>query len=78
MIKKDKSEKWSVVYGEMMPLFHLEDDPMPFEKENQALRNKHPELIDYRIYQDIAHNIHYEQPERFTANLINFLKKSLK
>jgi len=54
-----------------------EQDPMPFEKENQELKNQHPDYIDYIIYKDTEHNIHYEHPERFTKDVITFMKKSL-
>ena len=53
-----------------------ENDPMPFEKENQALQRKHPQWIDYIVYQNTAHNIHYQHPEKFTADLIRFMKQT--
>ncbi|KQR67333.1 hypothetical protein ASF92_16645 [Pedobacter sp. Leaf176] len=53
-------------------------DPMPFEKENQALKKQHPDYIEYIAYQDTEHNIHYAHPKRFTSDMISFLKKSLK
>lgn len=52
-----------------------ENDPMPFEKENQALHQKHSRLIEYIIYQNTTHNIHYQHPERFTKDLIRFMKR---
>ena len=124
LIKKNKSERWSIIYSEMMSLFHLENsqqflnltlrptkvpifaesmmmmepkiifrnldvpvlildpvsknDPMPFEKENQALKKQHPNYVEYIAYQDTEHNIHYAHPKRFTSDVISFLKKSLK
>lgn len=124
LIKKNKLEKWSIIYSEMMSLFNLGDsqqfleltlrpakvplfaksmvvmepkiifrnlnvpvlildpvskhDPMPFEKENQALKNQHPDRIEYITYQDTEHNIHYEHPKQFTLDVVTFLKKSLK
>lgn len=53
------------------------NDPMPFEKENLRLKRLHPGWIDYVVYQDTEHNIHYEHPKRFSADVITFLKKSL-
>jgi len=51
-------------------------DPMPFEKENEALKNAHPEKINYIVYPGIEHNIHYGQTEKFTRDVIRFLDKS--
>ncbi|WP_316742210.1 alpha/beta hydrolase [Pedobacter antarcticus] len=53
-----------------------ENDPMPFEKENQALQQKHPRWISYIVYQNTEHNIHYQHPERFTKDLIRFMKRT--
>lgn len=50
------------------------NDPMPFEKENKELKGEHPEMVDYIVYQDITHNIHYERPEQFTIDVISFMK----
>jgi pimeloyl-ACP methyl ester carboxylesterase len=52
-------------------------DSMPFEKENRALKSQHPGLVDYVLYEDTGHNIHYEHPERFTADVLRFMKKAL-
>ncbi|MBB5638504.1 pimeloyl-ACP methyl ester carboxylesterase [Pedobacter cryoconitis] len=49
-------------------------DPMPFEKENIALAMKFPKLIKRVEYPGIEHNIHYEQPEQFSKELIKFLE----
>lgn len=49
-----------------------DDDLFPFEKENKLLQEAHPELISYKIYENTGHNIHYEQPARFTKDLIDF------
>jgi len=48
-------------------------DPMPFEKENEALKKAHPEEISYIVYPGIEHNVHYAQPEKFTKDVIRFL-----
>ena len=123
LINKKESGKWSVVYGDMMSLFHLgnaqqflnlalrpslvplfarsmilmdpvmifrklhvpvlildpvsDDDPMPFEKENLALKDQHPGLMDHIVYEDTGHNIHYEHPERFTSDVVRFMRKVL-
>lgn len=53
-----------------------ENDPMPFEKENQALQQKHPRWISYIVYQNTEHNIHYQHPERFTKDLIRFMRRT--
>ena len=52
-----------------------QDDPMPFEKENEALKNVHPNYITYKVYPNTEHNIHYAHPEMFTKDLLDFLKK---
>ncbi|MBE9463542.1 alpha/beta fold hydrolase [Dyadobacter subterraneus] len=49
-------------------------DLFPFEKENQALKNKYPYLISHEIFEDTGHNIHYQRPEKFTDKLIAFLQ----
>ncbi|MDB4999150.1 MAG: hypothetical protein JWR76_227 [Mucilaginibacter sp.] len=54
------------------------DDPMPFEKENKALRDQHPQYIKYIVYFDTEHNIHYTHPQKFTADVIDFMKSSSK
>src|SRR5690606_930419 len=53
------------------------DDPMPFEKENRALKELHPDLIKHILYEDTGHNIHYEHPERFTRDVIHFMRDVL-
>ena len=55
-----------------------ENDPMPFEKENQALKKKHPKEIKCIVYPDTEHNIHYAHPEKFTKDQIKFLDHSSK
>ena len=51
-----------------------ESDLFPYEKENQKLKDKYPELITYKRYPDTGHNIHYERPEAFINDLSLFLK----
>lgn len=53
----------------------IENDFMPFEKENAALKRQHPEFITHKIYENTGHNIHYEQPKRFVQDLSDFLKR---
>jgi len=50
-------------------------DPFPFEKQNEALKDQHPTWIMHIIYQNTEHNILYEQPEKFTKDVIAFLQK---
>lgn len=50
------------------------NDDMPFEAENIALQNMHPNLITRKEYINTDHNIHYEHPKRFTQDLIEFLR----
>lgn len=50
-----------------------ENDVFPFEKENMALQKQHPDLIKYVRYENTAHNIHFSHPQKFTADLIDFL-----
>lgn len=52
-------------------------ESMPFEKENQAFKNQHPALVNHIIYENTGHNIHYEHPERFTHDVLRFMKKSM-
>ncbi|MEM7513426.1 MAG: alpha/beta hydrolase [Bacteroidota bacterium] len=49
-----------------------DNDLFPFERENSLLQQAHPTLVRYMIYKDTGHNIHYEQPDRFTRDLIEF------
>ena len=49
-----------------------DQDIFPYEKENKALKAQHSALITYVIFNNTGHNIHYEQPERFTKELIKF------
>ncbi|RYY06160.1 MAG: alpha/beta hydrolase [Sphingobacteriaceae bacterium] len=51
------------------------NDPFPFEKENQALQKQHSDLIKHVTYPNIEHNIIYAEPEKFTEDLIDFLKQ---
>ncbi len=50
-----------------------EEDLFPFEEENRALRNMHPDLIVHHIYENTGHNIHYERPEVFLRDVLSFL-----
>jgi pimeloyl-ACP methyl ester carboxylesterase len=50
-----------------------ENDPMPFEKDNIKLANQFPLLIKRVQYSGIEHNIHHEQPQQFSKELIKFL-----
>lgn len=51
-----------------------ENDLFPFEKENERLKNLHPNLITHKIYEKTGHNIHYERPEKFLEDVMIFLK----
>jgi len=46
-----------------------------FLAENQALQQQHPNLITHLVYKETGHAVHFERPERFTKDLIAFLKK---
>jgi len=50
-----------------------ENDVFPFEKENAALQKQHPGFIKHVRYDNTAHNIHFSHPQKFTADLIDFL-----
>lgn len=50
------------------------NDLFPFEKENEILRKQHPALITHEIFEDTGHNIHYQNPEKFTEKVIAFLQ----
>lgn len=56
----------------------IENDPMPFQQENEGLKSMHPDLIEHIIYPDTEHNIHYAQPKRFIRDVVAFLNKSNK
>lgn len=46
-----------------------------FLAANQALQQQHPNLITHLVYEETGHTVHFERPERFTKDLIAFLKK---
>ena len=52
-----------------------DDDLFPFEKENDALKKQHPNLVSHEIFEDTGHNIHGQRPEKFTQKVISFLEK---
>lgn len=52
-----------------------DNDPMPFEKENIELQKKFPGLVKRIQYSNTEHNIHYEHPESFVQDLVEFLKE---
>lgn len=69
----------AIVYrNQAVPMLILDPvsgtDAFPYEKENEALKNQHPELITYKKYNDTGHNIHYEQPAKFVEDLGDFLQ----
>ncbi|MDJ1501542.1 alpha/beta hydrolase [Xanthocytophaga agilis] len=51
------------------------DDLFPFETENARLQKQHPALIEHKIYPNTGHNVHYEHPDQFLKDVINFLKR---
>jgi len=53
-------------------------DENPVEKENQDLQKEHPAFITYIGYKDSGHNVLYEYPPKFTKDVTDFLKRSLK
>ncbi|KEO73072.1 alpha/beta hydrolase [Anditalea andensis] len=54
------------------PISH--QDLFPFEKENENLKLKYPDLITLKKYYDTGHNIHSERPLQFVQDLHDFLK----
>jgi len=50
-------------------------DIFPFEKENEILKSQHPALITHLQYEDTGHNIHFEKPEIFVKDLLDFLTR---
>ena len=50
-----------------------EQDIFPFEEQNRALQKQHPGLINHILYENTPHNIHFAHPQKFTADLIQFL-----
>jgi pimeloyl-ACP methyl ester carboxylesterase len=44
-------------------------------EENEKLKSQHPTLITLRHYPDSGHAVHFEQPERFTKDLLLFLEE---
>ncbi|TCK80803.1 alpha/beta fold hydrolase [Albibacterium bauzanense] len=51
------------------------NDPLPFEKENMELQKKFPNLVRRIQYDNTEHNIHYEHPQSFVQDLVEFLKE---
>ncbi|MEO1515378.1 MAG: alpha/beta hydrolase [Bacteroidota bacterium] len=51
-----------------------EEDFFPYEEENRFLFESHPTLIRYKVFPDTGHNIHYERPDEFVKELIEFKK----
>jgi len=49
------------------------NDPMPFEKDNISLAKQFPLLVKRVEYSGVEHNIHYEEPQQFSEELIKFL-----
>jgi pimeloyl-ACP methyl ester carboxylesterase len=48
-------------------------DIFPYERENEELKNQHPNLIVYKKYVNTGHNIHHEKPKLFIEDLGTFL-----
>lgn len=51
------------------------NDAFPFEKENEALANKHSGLVKHVIYKETDHNIHYSHPGKFVKDIVLFLSQ---
>lgn len=51
------------------------NDPMPVYTENKILANKHPDLIQHIVIENVDHNIHFTYPDKFLKMIIKFLKK---
>lgn len=49
------------------------NDPIPVEVENRVLAKNHPEFIRHIVFQNVEHNIHFAQPEKFIAAVLEFL-----
>lgn len=54
------------------------DDLFPFERENAQLKQRHPKLIDHKIYENTGHNIHFERRDAFIKDVIMFKNNRLK
>ncbi|UTW67081.1 alpha/beta hydrolase [bacterium SCSIO 12643] len=46
---------------------------MNLTKQNQQLKSAHPELITYLVYVDASHSVHYQQPDKFTTDVLAFI-----
>lgn len=69
-----------IIYRNLsVPLLILDpvndNDVFPFEKENEALANKHRGLIKHIIYKETDHNIHYSHPDKFIKDILLFLSQ---
>lgn len=46
---------------------------MAFTEDNAILKAKHPNLITHLIYNNATHMLHYQQPERFVKDVLEFI-----
>ncbi|WP_293913194.1 MULTISPECIES: alpha/beta fold hydrolase [unclassified Sphingobacterium] len=54
---------------------YSEADPLPFDEENRIFTKQFKPWVTHKRYPDIEHNIHFEQPELFTKDIIEFLNQ---
>jgi pimeloyl-ACP methyl ester carboxylesterase len=50
-----------------------DNDLFPYELENEALKNSHPNLIMHKIYRNTGHNVHNERKNEFIEDVSAFL-----
>ncbi len=51
------------------------DDPIPVYEENKKLAENHPQWITHTVVENVAHNIHYAEPQIFIKAITDFLAK---
>jgi pimeloyl-ACP methyl ester carboxylesterase len=51
----------------------MDNDLFPYELENEALRNSHPNLVVHKVYRNTGHNIHNERKNEFIEDVSAFL-----
>lgn len=50
------------------------DDPLKTSEQNQALKEKHPQLITYKQYRHTGHNVIGQRPQQFVSDACRFLR----
>ena len=46
---------------------------MNLRVENEKLKANHPDLVTHLIYENATHSVHYQQPKKFTKDVLDFI-----